>query len=146
VGIEHQEGGHVVTRPKHRRELTANEIEIVQLVARGLTNAQICQHLGVRMPTVQARIRAANVVIGAQTGNQPQRGTAAMCRVNMVIWAYENGLVGEQDRADREQQLAERAFAVLRGLVFRRPMPLLRDEAVAIIREADADLCLDVAA
>lgn len=128
-----------MTRPKNRRTLTANEIEIIRLVARGLTNAQICQRLGVEMPTVQARIRAANAVIGAHAGDAPQRGWSAMCRVEMVIWAYENGLVGAQVKADREQELAGRAFSVLRGLVLRRPLPLLRNEAVAIIRETDVE-------
>jgi hypothetical protein len=125
-----------MTRPKHRRALTADEIEIVRLVARGMTNEQICRHLGVRMPTVYARIRAANFVIN---DGEPNRDGAAMCRTRMAIWAYENGLVSAQGQADREQALAERAFAVLRQLVFRRPYAAVRAQAVAVIREADAN-------
>lgn len=45
--------------------------------------------------------------------------------------------------AGRADRLADGAFAVCRALVYRRPLPLVREQAIAVIREADADLCAD---
>lgn len=49
----------------------------------------------------------------------------------------------EAARISAANRLADKAFAVCRALVYRRPLPLIREQAVAVIREADADLMAD---
>lgn len=56
---------------------------------------------------------------------------------------YKNAVANTEarfERASHSSQLTERALNVCRGLVLRRPPAPLRELAVAIIREADAEL------
>ena len=132
-----------MTVPKHPRELTAPEIGLVQMVARGYSDQQIAGFLGVRVTTVQNRVAAVYHLMNMALGEEAPAGNG-MTRVRLVAWAYENGLVGPsaskaQAATKRERELAEAAFDVLRQLVHKRPYPVVRDQAVAIIREVDAE-------
>lgn len=138
-----------MTVPKHPRELTAPEIGLVQMVARGYSDQQIAGFLGVRVTTVQNRVAAVYHLMNMALGEEAPAGNG-MTRVRLVAWAYENGLVGPSASAsaskaqaatkrERERELANAAFDVLRQLVHKRPYPVVRDQAVAIIREVDAE-------
>lgn len=59
---------------------------------------------------------------------------------------YKNAVAKTEQRAERARrpaELAEQAMNVCRRLVYRRPYLVLREQAVVIIREADAELCAD---
>jgi DNA-binding NarL/FixJ family response regulator len=61
--------------------LTTREHEIVLLLARGMSNAEIAKELFVEPSTVKSHLGRAMMKIGARD------------RVQTVVWAYENGLV-----------------------------------------------------
>ena len=48
-----------------RTELTAREVEVLTLVARGWTNAMIARELGVHEETVKRHLREIRVMLGA---------------------------------------------------------------------------------
>jgi len=138
-----------VTVPKHPRELTAPEIGLVQMVARGYSDQQIAGFLGVRVTTVQNRVAAVYHLMNMALGEEAPAGNG-MTRVRLVAWAYENGLVGPSASASkaqaatkRERELTEAAFEVLRQLVHKRPYPVVREQAVTIIREVDAEATIE---
>lgn len=59
---------------------------------------------------------------------------------------YRNAVANTQarfERATRPARLAEQALDVCRQLVYRRPYLVVREQAVAVIRETDANLCVD---
>jgi len=74
------------TRPTHPgiADLTEREREITALVARGLSNAEIGEHLFISPATAKTHI------------NRAMMKTAARDRAQLVVFAYESGLV---DRA-----------------------------------------------
>lgn len=51
--------------------------------------------------------------------------------------------VARMERATRPTLLAEAALNVCRQLVYRHPYPVVREQAVAIIRQTDAELVAD---
>ena len=132
-----------MTTPTRRRDLNEAEVEIVRMVAQGYTDAQIASILNVKIGSIRTRVNAIYHLLGIAVGNAG--GTPGITRLLLVIWAYESGIVGTPVPLTRRQQLAEQAFAVCRGLVLKRPVPVLREQAVRVIREADADLTADVA-
>lgn len=134
-----------MTRPKYERDLTDAEIDIVRMIAQGRTDGQIALILGLKIGTLRSRINAIYHRLGIPVGPGRPGSTAGLTRLLLAVWAYENGIVVPKASAPRDPELTVRAFAVCRALVYRRPIPLVRDEAVAIIREADADLCADAA-
>jgi DNA-binding NarL/FixJ family response regulator len=71
---------HVVTGPG-AGTLTTREREVVALVGRGLSNAEIAEHLVISPTTAKTHVSRAMTKIGARD------------RAQLVVFAYENGLV-----------------------------------------------------
>ncbi|WP_406070491.1 response regulator transcription factor [Micromonospora sp. NBC_01638] len=62
------------------QRLTARETEIVELLAQGLSNAEIADQLFIETSTVESHLGRAMAKIGARD------------RLQTVVWAYQNGV------------------------------------------------------
>ena len=60
--------------------LTKREAEVIRLLARGLSNAEIAREMVVETSTVKSHLGRAMNKIGSRD------------RVQTVIWAYQNGM------------------------------------------------------
>jgi DNA-binding NarL/FixJ family response regulator len=67
--------------PKQLEELTPRELEVMSLVARGMTNAEIAEHLVVTPATAKTHVSRSLLKVHARDRSQ------------LVILAYESGLV-----------------------------------------------------
>jgi hypothetical protein len=78
-----------MTKLKITRELTGHEIELVRMVARGLSNVQIAAEWGgIKPETVRSRLHTVYHVTGVSGHDSDP-----LVRVRLAIWAYEHGIV-----------------------------------------------------
>lgn len=68
--------------PDGREQLSPRELDVVKLVARGMTNAEIAQQLFISLGTVKTHLSNAQAKLAARN------------RVEMAAWAWERRLVG----------------------------------------------------
>lgn len=68
--------------PKATQVLTERELDVVELVARGKTNAEIAETLFVSVSTVKTHLEAVRAKLGVRN------------RVGIAAWAWEHGVVG----------------------------------------------------
>jgi DNA-binding NarL/FixJ family response regulator len=68
--------------PKASHVLTERELDVVELVARGKTNAEIAETLFVSVSTVKTHLEAVRAKLGVRN------------RVGIAAWAWEHGVVG----------------------------------------------------
>ncbi|MCC3763287.1 response regulator transcription factor [Glycomyces sp. TRM65418] len=72
----------VASGPKAVEVLTERELDVVELAARGKTNAEIAEALFVSVSTVKTHLEAVRAKLGVRN------------RVGIAAWAWEHGVVG----------------------------------------------------
>jgi DNA-binding NarL/FixJ family response regulator len=72
-------------RPQFAESLTGREAEVLALLARGLSNAEIADNLGLSIETIRTHVKHVYMKTGARD------------RAHAVIIAYETGLAGKPD-------------------------------------------------
>lgn len=78
-----------VTADRARSELTARELEILQLLARGMSNEEIARSLVVEVSTVKSHLARMLPKLGVRS------------RLQAVVWAYQNRVVAVPDPEGR---------------------------------------------
>jgi DNA-binding NarL/FixJ family response regulator len=81
--------------PEQLRELTGREREVVALVAKGLNNEEIAQHLVISKATVKTHVNRAMFKLQARH------------RAELVVLAYETGLVLPGRSRDSVSRIAD---------------------------------------
>ena len=77
-----------MAKPVKPRALTDHEIELVRLVAQGLSNMEIAEQFDIRPETVRSRLHAVYQLTGVTRGE-----TDPLVRVRLAIWAFDTGIV-----------------------------------------------------
>ena len=78
--VQHHVVAAVSAPPEPAHELTPREVEVLRLIAQGLTNAEIAERLVVTQATVKSHVNHIFAKIGARD------------RAQAVVYAYSNGL------------------------------------------------------
>lgn len=94
-----------MSMPQRGAPLTERQIEILRLIAQGLTNEQIGSRLTISPDTVRTHIR------------RSMRQLGAVSRAQMVAIGYEEGILGSRSRG-RAVRLA-RKWTMLPGVTVR---------------------------
>jgi len=118
----------MATKPK-LRPLTPHEIELVRMVARGLSNTQIADEWGgIRPETVRSRLHTVYYLTG--TGSETIGDSLA--RLRLVVWAYDHEIVKpacvKPKPAPKEVLPQERIRAELAAPMIRLAISILSDE------------------
>jgi DNA-binding NarL/FixJ family response regulator len=97
--------------PQQLEELTAREREVVALVAKGLSNAEIAEELVISPKTAKTHVSHAMVKVGARH------------RAQLVVLAYEAGLVVPEGSgpSDSDRGSGAERMGVPAGVTARRP-------------------------
>lgn len=80
--------------PATSRPLADDEIDIIRLVARCLTNREIAAQLGIRVERFREQLDKIHARIGTST-RHAEVSSAVTARMRMVAWAYEHGLMND---------------------------------------------------
>lgn len=64
-----------------KRQITKRNIQIIQLMANGLTLIEVAQTLRISINTVKAHLRRIYVLTGVQNSNE------------LIAWGFRNGLI-----------------------------------------------------
>lgn len=119
-----------------RRKLTEDDRDLIRLVARSHTNAEIAKRLNISKHTLRSRVAVLHRLVG--TAGTERDTTVA--RVRLTAWAYENGLMDEIPHntaaADVSVELAAELLDVCRAIVADRPRGDLRVLANRALRIA----------
>jgi DNA-binding NarL/FixJ family response regulator len=79
--LAHFTSGHRQPAAQPSTVLTAREIEVVQAVARGRTNAEVAKELTISLSTVKSHVASVQSKLGVRN------------RTEIAIWAWEKGIV-----------------------------------------------------
>lgn len=110
------------------------EIDIIRMIARGLSNDAIAKAQQVPMWTVKSRIRKLHRLLGTSAGPGEQ---SVLGRVRLVIWAYEHGLAEGQPSVSPE--LVDAFIGFCRSAVNDQPRGDLRQWAERGLRAVGID-------
>lgn len=81
--------------PATPRPLADDELDIIRLVARCLTNREIADQLGIRVEKFREQLDKIHALIGTST-RHAEVSNAVTARMRMVAWAYEHGLMNDE--------------------------------------------------
>lgn len=115
-------------------QLKQLEIDIIRMIARGLSNEEIARIQAVPVMTVKSRIRKLHRLLGTSAGPGEQ---SVLGRVRLVIWAYEHGLA--EARPSVQPELRDEFIGFCRSVVNDQPRGDLRQWAERGLRAAGVD-------
>lgn len=119
-------------------QLKPEQIDVIRLVARGYSNLQIADHLGIPLQTFRSRLATIHRLIGTAAATEIN---GVLSRARMVAWAYEHGLVTPKQPAipvvNSGPVLDEWLLIMARMIVRDEPLGALRAHAERLVRAVD---------